>query len=143
MSPAISFTKLNDGWNAEPNAPDPKIVVDGSDVALEFYLNPFQFPSFREDQRGRLRFKDAWRYRLGATNDEGWYEGQCRFGTLAPAWGDFYELTGDLRLIKGPRDWVVLRREPDEPLRHFLFYLRDQTFEADARGYVLDLEVSG
>jgi hypothetical protein len=58
--------------DAEPNAPDPHVLLEGSDVILDFYLNPFQFPAFTEDQRGQLRFSEVWRYRLGATNDEGW-----------------------------------------------------------------------
>ena len=74
-----AFNKLNDGWNAEPNAPDP------------------------------------------------------------------YEVTGDLLLQKCPDDWKYLADTPKadtprkEPLRHFLFYFRDATFECDAAGYVLDL----
>lgn len=139
MCPSTSFKKLNEGWNAEPNAPDPRVIVEGSTVVLDFYLNAFQFPAFHEEQRARLRFTDAWRYRLGSTNDEGWFRGQCRFSKVAPAWGEFYELTGDLLLNKCPADWQYKRGEPDEVLRHFLFYLRDETFECDAREYALDL----
>ena len=67
-------------------------------------------------------------WRLGATNDEGWYAGQCRYGKAAPAWGEFYELLGkdDQRLT--PNDWHELAPMPPET-RHFLFYLRDNTFE--------------
>jgi hypothetical protein len=104
---ATTFTKLNDGWNAEPNAPDAAVVVEGADVLLYFDLNPFQFPQFEEGQRAHLRFVDSWRYRLGSTNDEGWFRGQCRFSGLAPAWAEFY--------------------------------LRDDTFECDARAFRLDL----
>jgi hypothetical protein len=48
------------------------------------------------------------RYRLGNTNDEGWYRGQCRFSKLAPAWGEFYEVEGDPLMDKAPDDWVQL-----------------------------------
>jgi hypothetical protein len=126
------FIKLNDDWNAEPNAPAPAIAPSGNDVVLEFRLNPFQFTQFSEGDRGRLVFRDCWRYRLGVTNDEGWYLGQCRFSKAAPAWGEFYEILGDLKLESSPDDWVVLGAEPHAPARHFLFYLRDQTFECDA-----------
>lgn len=136
---ATTFTKLNDGWNAEPNAPDAAVVVEGTDVLLYFDLNPFQFPQFGEGQRAHLRFVDASRYRLGATNDEGWYRGQCRFSRLVPAWGDFYEVVGDLLLGQCPDDWRYVTRGPTENPRHFLFYLRDHTFECDARKYNLDL----
>ena len=78
METATTFRKLNEGWNAEPNAPDPEVTVCGDDVLLSFVLNPFQFPQFAEEQRGLLRFNGCQRYRLGPTNDEGWYRGQCR-----------------------------------------------------------------
>jgi hypothetical protein len=126
------FVKLNDGWNAEPNAPAPVVARLGTDVVLEFRLNPFQFKKFSKGDRARLVFRNSWRYRLGGTNDEGWYLGQCRFSKVAPAWGEFYEVQGDLKLESLPGDWVVLGPEPHAPAKHFLFYLRDQTFECDA-----------
>lgn len=126
------FVKLNDDWNAEPNAPAAVVARSGNDVVLEFRLNPFQFEQFSEGDRGRLIFRNCWRYRIGATNDEGWYRGQCRFSKVAPNWGEFYEVQGDLRLEASPGDWVVLGPEPQAPAKHFLFYLRDETFECDA-----------
>lgn len=126
------FVKLNDGWNAEPNAPAPVVARLGNDVVLEFRLNPFQFKKFSKGDRARLVFRNSWRYRLGGTNDQGWYLGQCRFSKVAPAWGEFYEVQGDLKLESSPDGWVVLGPEPHAPAKHFLFYLRDQTFECDA-----------
>jgi hypothetical protein len=126
------FIKLNDGWNGEPNAPAPMVAHSGNDVVLEFRLNPFQFKKFSNGDRARLVFRNCWRYRLGGTNDEGWSLGQCRFSKAAPAWGEFYEVQGDLKPESSPEDWVVLGPEPDAPAKHFLFYLRDQTFECDA-----------
>ena len=126
------FTKLNDDWNAEPNAPAPVAARSGNDVVLEFLLNPSQFKQFSYGDRGRLVFRNCWRYRLGGTNDEGWYLGQCRFSKIAPAWGEFYEVHGDLKLESSPDDWVVLGPELHASAKHFLFYLRDETFECDA-----------
>jgi hypothetical protein len=65
-------------------------------------------------------------------NDEGWYLGQCRFSKIAPAWGEFYEVDGDLKLESVPNDWIVVGPESRTTAKHFLFYLRDQTFECDA-----------
>src|SRR5437868_5815290 len=76
---ATRFIKINDGWNAEPNAPAPVVSRSGDDVILEFDLNAFRYKKFVEGDRGRLIFRRCWRYRLGSTNDEGWYHGQCRF----------------------------------------------------------------
>jgi hypothetical protein len=126
------FIKLNGDWNAEPNVPAPVVIRSGTDLILEFALNPWQFKSFSEGDRGRLTFHHCWRYRLGPTNDEGWYLGQCRFSGIAPAWGEFYQVEGDLRLEAAPTDWIVVGPEPRRPAKHFLFYFRDGTFECDA-----------
>jgi hypothetical protein len=111
----------------------PVVVRSGADVILEFDLNPFQSTNFSEGDRGRLIFHNCWRYRLGATNDEGWYRGQCRFSRTAPAWGEFYEVQGDLKVEASPQDWVVMGSEPESGAKHFLFYFRDETFECDAQ----------
>ena len=129
--PNATFTRLNDGWNAEPNAPGPNVVEDGDDVVLRFFLNAFQFPEFKEGDLGILRFSDCSRYRLGPTNDEGWYRGQCRFSKRAPAWGEFYLATGDSNLLDAPEDWRYLA-PPRGEVKHFLFYFRDNTFECVA-----------
>jgi hypothetical protein len=55
---------------------------------------------------------------------------------LAPDWGEFYEVTGDLRLERLPSDsWVCLADPPSNDTRHFLFYFKDETFECDASGW--------
>ena len=147
-----TFTKLNEGWNAEPNGHNPEITIEGSDLLFEFLLNDLMFPNYKTAEKGILRFSDCWRYRLGCTNDEGWYRGQCRFSRLAPAWGEFYEVHGDLLLdavpdsaafcVRGVQlepfsaDWITLC-EPCAGSRHFLFYLLDQTFECDASAWEL------
>lgn len=131
-----SFTRLKDGWNAEPNAPDPKVRVEGTDLVLSFRMNHRQYPEYAEGNVGELRFARCSRLRLGATNDEGWPMGRCRFSGIAPAGGEFYELSGDLRLGPCPDDWIQLA-EPSAASRHFLFYLRDDTFECDAESWTL------
>ena len=131
--------QLNEGWNAEPNAPDPLVSVEGGDVILDVKPNPYQFPEYAGIRRIRLTFRNCWRYRLGSVNDEGWYRGQCRFSSLAPKWGEFYEVSGDLRL-DDLTDWVDVGQQPSGS-RHFLFYLRDEEFECDAEGWTKeDLE---
>ena len=129
-----TIKQLNDGWNAEPNAPDPAVEIDGSELRLSFLANAFQFPDYDEEDVLRLRFRGCWRYRLGPTNDEGWYTGQCRFGQSIP-WGEFYELSGAL-LADKVSDWTELG-SPTASSRHFLFYLRDETFECDAESWDL------
>jgi hypothetical protein len=131
------FTQLNSGWNAEPNAPEPHVHIEGDTVVLEFLANPFQFPGFGQGQLLRLKFSGATRYRLGATNDEGWYRGHCRFSGVAPAWGELYEVLGDLKLDQ-VFDWIEVPVLQTSLQRHFLFYLRDETFECTANSWRLE-----
>ena len=132
------FVRLNNGWNAEPNAPDESARVDGKDVILQFDVNPFQFREFNENEKGVLRFVNCSRFRLGGTNDEGWYIGQCRFSRLAPAWGEFYAIIGDPNSTYGPRDWVEVQYPVAQNGTHFLFYFRDRTFECVAETCVIE-----
>jgi len=133
-----TFVRLNPDWNAEPNVPDPRVRVEGADVVLEFVANHYRFRRFAEGRRIGLRFRSTTRYRLGPTNDEGWYRGQCRFSRIAPAWGEFYEVGGDLKLDQTPGGWISLGDSPTPARRHFLFYLRDQTFECSAEDWALE-----
>lgn len=130
-----TFHKLNIDWNAEPNVPLPEVRIEGSDLVLSFRPNPWGFPAYENVKQIELVFTDCARYRLGLTNDEGWYRGQCRFSKLAPKWGEFYEVEGDLRLSKVPDAWTELPVEPTPQHRHYLFYFRDDTFECDATGW--------
>lgn len=134
---STQFTRLNDGWNAEPGAPHPVISFENETLVLKFYLNPWAFSSFTWGDVGELRFPSCWRYRLGETNDEGWWRRQCRFSLSAPSWGEFYEVEGDLRLEKLPCDaWTqLISQEASGASRHFLFYFKDETFECDAASW--------
>ncbi|WP_439375249.1 hypothetical protein ACRQ5Q_23475 [Bradyrhizobium sp. PMVTL-01] len=123
--------------NAEPNAPLPRVSVSGHDVLLRFLLNPFRFKSFAEDDQGILRFVNCGRCRLGATNDEGWWRGQCRYSNLAPAWGEFYEIAGPDPHALDPVDWKGISAISTE-WRHFLFYFRDETFECLAEAWTFE-----
>jgi hypothetical protein len=125
------FCKLNNGWDAEPNAPEPRVQVSDAGLSLTFFLSPYSQSKVREYDRGEISFPNCWRYRLGVPNDEGWYKGHCRFRCLAPDWGDFYQVGGDL-LEDGPKDWVRLKSNPTVRSQHYLFYFRDETFECDA-----------
>ncbi len=130
---SIEFVKLNKDWNAEPNAPGEKVIVEGSDIILEFTVNPWAYEGFEEEERARLIFNSCSKYRLGPTNDEGWYRGQCRFGKLAHKWGEFYLVTGSSSAVSEANDWVTVTAEKKR--NHYLFYLRDCTFECEADDY--------
>ena len=125
-----AFKRLNVDWNAEPNAPHEEVTVSGTTVRLTFFLNPWAYVA-GEDEKGCLTFEQCSMWRLGATNDEGWYAGQCRYGKAAPTWGEFYELLGDDDQRLASTDWNELAPTGSQK-RHFLFYLRDNTFECFA-----------
>lgn len=90
-----TFVQLNIGWNAQPNAPNPEARLEGADVVLRFDMNPYQFQDFHDEEKGFLRFVNCSQFRMGATNDEGWYRGQCRFSKIAPSWGEFYAILNE------------------------------------------------
>ena len=119
-------------------APEPAINIRNEDLLLMFYVNPFLYPEFKEEEIGILRFMRCERYRLGPTNDEGWYRGQCRFSKLAPAWGEFYFVQGDHDLLNAPLDWKKLDCAVSDRSKHFLFYFRDETFESVAEQCIIE-----
>ncbi|MCG8436207.1 MAG: hypothetical protein MJA83_19485 [Gammaproteobacteria bacterium] len=132
---STDFIQLNNGWNAQPNTPNPEISIQGGDLILSFRPNSYQFPKYENIEIISLKFIGCRKYRLGATNDEGWYKGQCRFSDSAPKWGEFYEIKGDLKLEQASGEWD----EPEKPGpggRHFLFYFRDETFECEAADWI-------
>jgi hypothetical protein len=130
-----TFTKLNETWNAEPNIPNVDLRTEGRNLIVSFALNPFLYPEFSNLDRGELVFENCWRYRLGPTNDEGWWKNQCRFSSSVSDWGEFYEVRGDLKLDVLPEESWILSGEPPSDTRHFLFYFRDHTFECDAASW--------
>jgi hypothetical protein len=130
----LKFVQLNEGWNADPNDPDPAVSSRGDAVELTFLLNAFEFSGVSEGEAGKLSFAGCQQWRLGATNDEGWYKGQCRYSGIAPHWGEFFELVGDDPRRLHPKDWQQTIH-PSPRGRHFLFYLKDNTFECLAEDW--------
>lgn len=132
-----TFVQLNHGWNAEPNAPGPRVGGDGDDLVLRFALNAFQFQAFAVDDEGFIRFHACSRYRFSSVNDEGWHRGQCRFSELAPNWGEFYEVIGDFK-DDGPGIVWTPHAPATGTQRNFLFYFRDNAFECSAQNWSFD-----
>jgi len=129
----IKFHRLNRSWNAEPNAPNEKIYIDQSSLFLEFNVNPWEYSGFAENERVTLKFISCSNYRLGPTNDEGWYLGQCRYGKAAPKWGEFYQICGAALDVANSNGWIKINYARMK--RHYLFYLKDNTFECYADSY--------
>ncbi|MFD1331022.1 hypothetical protein ACFQ4O_03325 [Methylopila musalis] len=128
-----AFKLLNEGWNADPVSPMPEVEVDGAAVHLKLFLNYYAYAA-AEDEACRLTFLNCSAWRLGRTNDEGWYRGQCRYTGVAPKWGEFFEIIGPDHRRTWPDDWKVLTSVSTFD-RHFLFYLKDNTFECFAKDW--------
>jgi hypothetical protein len=135
-----AFVHLNPDWNAEPNDPRERVSVRGATLELTFALNSFAYDAGGEAS-GSLVFEQCSMWRLGMTNDEGWYAGRCRYSKQAPAWGEFYEMVGEDDQRLNATDWHELTSVPGGQ-RHFLFYLRDNTFECFATDWRFERGVS-
>ncbi len=123
------FHHLNTGWNAAPNTPNPRVALEDRDLLVTFAPNRYQFRRYEGVQDIALRFWDCSRYRVTAVNDHGWYGQHCRFSGLAPAWGEFYEITGNTRDGLDTTPWVEAAGSGE---RHFHFYFRDEALEVKA-----------
>jgi hypothetical protein len=133
----MRWQKLNTTFDADPNSPMPKVTITGDQVTVEFYLNHYIWDDVQPGEKAMLTFSGTYMYRLGSTNDEGFYRGQCRFSGTGIAWGDFYELDESLWQQSFPSDRIVLGVPGvlTAGLKHFLYYFRDETFECVAQGY--------
>nr|WP_210333788.1 hypothetical protein [Mesorhizobium sangaii] len=125
---------MNSDWNAEPNAPNVELTVEGDTVQLVFLLNSWAYDA-STGETGTLRFIGCSRWRWDSTNDYAWFAGKGLYGKQAPKWGEFYEVIGDSRPI-GEDDWEVLSSDEPES-RQFLFYFRDDTIEVIAEDWSL------
>jgi hypothetical protein len=135
------FTKLNEDWNADPNAPMPAAAKAGCDLWLRFCPNEWLNPSHLARGHLYIRFVGCQRFRFTSINDHGWFGGQCRFSKVAPAWGEFYEVDGDFREGQDETPWTINSARSD-PARNFLFYFRDEAFECTASSWSLSTECS-
>lgn len=133
----ISFEQLNIGWNAEPNAPELNITVNETDVIIEFYLNTFAYEGFLEGNKAKIIFHNCYLYRVGAPNNEGFYNhNQSRYKKYGIEWGEFYLVHNS--------DWRENFPDPiyvgtfSDNLQHYLFYFRDETFECVASSYSIE-----
>ncbi len=132
----MRYIKLNKNWNAEPNTPEPSLSKTENDIKLTFALNPFIFPHIDENDKGALEFVNVYAYRLGPPNNEGYLQRQFRYKNDQLPWGEFYELIDSNWKIDFPEDEIILNDSVSKnKLRHFIFFLRDETFECLATNY--------
>ena len=132
----MNFLRLNEDWNAEPNAPDVHIEIKGSTLKLSFYLNAFQYEQFSEGDVGVLEFYNCFQYRKGAPNDEGFYIfNQSRYSQYGVEWGHFYLVNDSDWETNFPEVMLLDNQIPISAVKHYLFYFRDETVEVVAKSY--------
>ena len=137
----MEFIQLNHGWNADPNSPDVKLEVFGSEIILSFYMNTFQYENFNVDDIGMLVFHNCLQYRLGSPNDEGFFVyDQDRYKPYGIKWGEFYLIKDSDWQINFPDSQILSEVQNTDKANHYLFYFRDETFECIAESY--DFSVS-
>jgi hypothetical protein len=135
MAGTMQWSKLNTDWNADPNAPESKVYVEGDTIILEFYLNYFIYPKFKEGDIGRLFFYNGHKYSLGGTNDEGYFMGQHRYKDSWLPYGEFYQLDSNW-FRDFPKDAVTIRPiNNSDKLKHFIFFMKENVFECVAEDY--------
>jgi hypothetical protein len=132
----MKYIKLNKNWNAQPNVPQPYVTDTDEGIDLTFFLNPLLFQHIDEDDKGTLKFLDVYAYRLGATGEEGYNRGEFRYKNAQLPWGEFYELLGSNWKNDFPDDKQIINEKANKSkLRHFIFFLKEETFECLAIDY--------
>ena len=59
---STTFIHLNDDWNVDPKAPNPKVEWRGDDLRLRFWMHASPSSDYNEGDRGEIIFKDCSRY---------------------------------------------------------------------------------
>ncbi|MFT5229075.1 MAG: hypothetical protein ACI9EV_002228 [Urechidicola sp.] len=132
----MKYDKLNKNWNAEANSPMPVVTPNEDGLSLSFFLNAIIYDHIDEESKGSIAFNTVFKYRLGETNDEGYFDGQFRFKNDLLPWGEFYELSKSKWHLDFPDDEIILNDTIDKKdLRHFIFFFKNQTFECLAYDY--------
>jgi len=133
----MKYLKLNEGWNADPNIPNPEAYTQDNTLYLDFFLNYHIYKGIHRGQKGQLKFNECYMYRFGSPNDHGFSLKQFRYGPDDIPWGEFYELFESDWKNDFPDDKIVLNQdlEEDKELRHFLFFFRDECFECIAKDF--------
>jgi len=127
--------------------------VVGKDIILVFDLNYFIYEQFKEGDKGRIIFKDCLMYRVGDPNDEGFYGknnnsawkastaeklGWENYPEISKSigWDNFYEIEGsDWKSITEFGGTVIKEVENKQEYKHYVFFMKDGTFECVARTY--------
>lgn len=134
----MTNTLLTEDWNADPNAPEVKLTIEGSSVTLDFFVNHFIYDKFKEGDKAKLTFPNCLKYSFSSMNDEGYYRGQYRYKYSDLPWGEFYRLDTNWETDFPVRHIALTDITDKEKLSHYIFFFKDNTFECVAENYQLE-----
>ena len=134
----MTNTLLTIGWNADPNAPEVQLTVDGTSVTLEFFVNYFNYEKFEEGDKAKVTFNNCHKYSFNSMNDEGYYMGQYRYKYTDLPWGEFYKLDTNWETDFPARHNLLTAMTEKARPSHYIFFFKDNTFECVAESYQLE-----
>ncbi len=142
MNSQIKFQKQNISFEAEPNVAKPHVEILDGNLVLSFVTKKI-------DIEARIIFTEPLMYRIGSPNDEGFYGydsdpriknnsiySRKNFPTLD--FGDFHQVTGvdwKNNLLGEGTEVLDEKYKDKEGFSHYVFFMKDGTFECIARGY--------
>ena len=132
----MKYVKLNKNWNADSENSEPLVSVDQNSVELNFYLNSNLFQHIDEGDKGTIRFREVYAYKLEPISEEEYVNGKHRFKNEDLPWGKFYELPNSGWRNDFPVDKIVVNDSlKGTKLKHFIFFLPNHIFECLAAEY--------
>ena len=134
----MTHTLLTTDWNAEPNAPEVELIVKGSAVILEFFVNYFIYENFREGDKARLTFHNCIKYSFNYMNEEGYYMEKYRYKNNDLPWGEFYKLETTWETDFPVKHTTLAEMTDKSQLNHYIFLFKDNTFECVCENYDLE-----
>jgi len=132
----MKIQKLNKNWSAEPSVLLETIKLTDDGIEVNFLLNSLPYEYIEEGEKGKLEFYDVYAYRKAASNSEEITKRQIPFKADLIPLGDFYELLDSKWKTDFSEDKIIVdESKKTSKLRHFLFFLKDSTFECLASDY--------
>lgn len=148
---SLSFTKLNNTYSPDPNGARPLINIYEKIVSIRFDLDSINYKQFTREQLGEITFTDCLMFRVGSPNDEGFFidpKNPSKRNNSRWNYTDFPNLNfhnfycvenSDWKTTFGPHAFLnkelTEKGHTDADFKHFLFLMKDGTFECIARSY--------
>jgi hypothetical protein len=133
----IILEKLNRNYASDPNVAEPQLVIYGNKVRVRFQLNSFIY-AVPEESYGEVVFTDCMAFRVGKPNDEGYYKylehsiwNAEKFPNIE--WDSLYKVTN--LPLDYYSDFYKLEDIEENSLTHFVFFMKEGTFECLATSY--------